>query len=373
MKKSALFRGVALGASIALIMGLSACAKNQNDNSASTSETTTSEGIAGLPNGFDLQAHRGGRGENTEESAAAFRHALELGVTTLELDIVMSKDGIPVVWHDPEVQAEKCRDTAPATHGDHMYPYVGKLIHQLNWAQLQTLRCDKKLADFPDQKPAKDNTMLQLKDVFSIAKEYGADVYYNIETKVEAEKRHWSAQPQEFVKAILQAVRDADVMDRVAIQSFDWRTFPIMKKEAPNVPTIMLWDDTTWYPDSPWIGDVDYLKVDGDILAAAKQMGVKVLSPGYSNPYGLLPGQKDYKLVADKAFVKKAHDAGLRVVPWTINNADVMEDQIDAGADGIITDYPTMLREVMKKKGMQLPQSYTLKTDTPVVTTENKK
>ncbi|HHY08120.1 MAG TPA: glycerophosphodiester phosphodiesterase [Corynebacteriales bacterium] len=371
MKKSALFRGVALGAGLALVVGLSACANKQDDR---TNETTTAmESIAGLPDGFDLQAHRGGRGEYTEESAAAFRHALELGVTTLEFDIVMSKDGIPVVWHDPEVLPEKCRDTAPATHGDHMYPYVGKLIHQLNWAQLQTLRCDKKLDGFPEQKPVKDNTMIQLKDVFSIAKEYGADVYYNIETKVEAEKKDWSAEPEEFVKAILEAVRDAGVTDRVAIQSFDWRTFSIMAKEAPYIPTIMLWDDTTWVPNSPWTGDVDYAAVDGDIIAAAKQLNVNVLSPGYSTPYGMVPGQKDYKLVADKDFVKKAHDAGFRVVPWTINDEEVMEDQIDAGADGIITDYPTKLREVMEKKGMELPKSYVLKTDTPVVTTENKK
>lgn len=373
MKKSVLLRGVALSASLALVVGLSACANDHSDSTSTTSATTTDEEIVGLPTSFDLQAHRGGRGEYTEESAAAFRHALELGVTTLEFDIVMSKDGIPVVWHDPEVLPEKCRDTAPATHGDHMYPYVGKLIHQLNWAQLQTLRCDKKLEGFPEQKPVKDNTMIQLKDVFSIVKEYGADVYYNIETKVEAEKRHWSAKPEVFVKAILQAVRDAGVADRVAIQSFDWRTFPIMKKEAPSIPTIMLWDETTWFPDSPWIGDVDYLKVDGHIIEAAKQLGVQVLSPGYSNPYGLMPGQKDYKLVADKAFVKNAHDADLRVVPWTINDPEIMEQQIDAGADGIITDYPTMLREVMKKKGMQLPKSFTLKTDTPVVTTEKKK
>ena len=75
----------------------------------------------------------------------------------------------------------------------------------------------------------------------------------------------------------------------------------------------------------------------------------------------MLPGQKDYKLVADKKFIDAAHKEGLRVVPWTIDNKDVLAQQIEAGADGIITDYPTMLRKVMKDKGLSLPKSFTLK------------
>jgi glycerophosphoryl diester phosphodiesterase len=63
---------------------------------------------------FDLQAHRGGRGETTEESLRAFAKSLELGVSTLELDIVITKDRQPLVWHDPTIDAERCVDTGPA-------------------------------------------------------------------------------------------------------------------------------------------------------------------------------------------------------------------------------------------------------------------
>ena len=366
MKNSLLRRSATLALTIPLVMGLAACSDDSGDNEDSSTATSTSASakhIKGLPDGFDLQAHRGGRGENTEESAQAFRYAIETGVSTLELDIVMSKDGIPVVWHDPDVQAEKCHDTAPATPNDHMYPYVGKLVHNLNWSQLQTLSCDKKLADFPGQKVAKDNRMIQLKDVFDIVKKYGAekDIYYNIETKVEADDHSKSAEPEEFVDAIMGAVKDAGVQDKVMIQSFDWRTFPLMKDVAPEVPLVMLYDETTWLKDSKWTGDVNYDDVNGDVIKAAKKLGVQVLSPGYTNPYGLLPGQKDYKLVADKKFIDAAHKEGLRVVPWTIDNKDVLAQQIEAGADGIITDYPTMLRKVMKDKGLSLPKSFTLK------------
>src|SRR6516164_11033139 len=91
------------------------------------------------PPTFDLQAHRGGRGETTEESLRAFAKALELGVSTLELDIVITKDGQPMVWHDPTIEAEKCADTGPAFVGDPQYPYVGKLVHDLTLAQIRTL------------------------------------------------------------------------------------------------------------------------------------------------------------------------------------------------------------------------------------------
>ena len=370
MTTSLLRRGATLALTVPLVLGLAACSDNSGDKKDSTATvtsttTTAANHVKGLPDGFDLQAHRGGRGENTEESAQAFRHALELGVTTLEFDIVMSKDGVPVVWHDPEVQAEKCSDTAPATPGDHFYPYVGKLLHQLTWAQLQTLRCDKKLAKFPAQQVAEGNRMLQLKDVFALAKKYGAtkDIYYNIETKVEGDHRDWSAEPSVFVNALLSAVEDAGVQDHVMIQSFDWRTFPLVKAAAPNIPLVMLWDETTWMKGSPWTGDVRYEDVNGDILKAAKKLGVQVLSPGYTNPYGLLPGQREYKLVADKEFVQAAHQDGFRVVPWTINNKDILAQQIEAGVDGIITDYPTMLRKVMEDKGMPLPKSFTVKKE----------
>mgnify|MGYP002720461481 FL=1 len=184
-----------------------------------------------------------------------------------------------------------------------------------------------------------------------------------IETKVEGDHRDWSAEPSVFVNAILSAVEDAGVQDHVMIQSFDWRTFPLVKAAAPNIPLVMLWDETTWMKGSPWTGDVRYEDVNGDILKAAKKLGVQVLSPGYTNPYGLLPGQREYKLVADKEFVQAAHQDGFRVVPWTINNKDILAQQIEAGVDGIITDYPTMLRKVMEDKGMPLPKSFTVKKE----------
>lgn len=293
--------------------------------------------------GFDLQAHRGGRGETTEESLRAFAKSIELGVSTLELDIVLSKDGQPLVWHDPTIQAEKCSDTAPAFAGDPQYPYVGKLVHDLTLVQIHTLDCGKRLADFPRAEVVRGNKIATLPEVFALADSYRAGVRYNIETKVEADRPGASAEPQQFVDVILAAVRSAGKVDRVEIQSFDWRTLPLVRRAEPSVPLVALWDRQTWVPESPWLAGIDPAVV-GAPLIAATMIGADIASPEYAS--------------VDRAFVDQAHGLGLRVIPWTVDEADAMRQQIGYGVDGLITDYPTLLRRVMAGFGMPLPPAY---------------
>lgn len=291
------------------------------------------------PQGFDLQSHRGGRGEYTEQSRKAFEESVKMGVSTLELDIVLAEDGTPVVWHDPEIQADKCTDTKPATENDPEFPYVGKLVHELNWKQLQTLNCNKVLKDFPDAKAEETNKLLQLQDVFDIA---AADpqMRFNIETKIEAEEPDKSATPQEFVDAILPVVRANKATSRTTIQSFDWRSLPLVRKAQPDISLALLYDATTWKSGSQWIGDVDYDKVDGNVNKAATQLGAEFLSP-------------HYKLVTSES-VASAHEAGLQVLPWTVNEKPDMQAVVDAKVDGLITDYPTRGMEVLKENKLQV-------------------
>lgn len=292
---------------------------------------------------FDLQAHRGGRGETTEESLRAFGKSLELGVDTLELDIVISKDRQPMVWHDPAIDPAKCSDTAPAKRGDPEYPYVGKLVKDLTYEQLRTLDCGKLLKGFPKAEVVKGNKIATLPEVFALADSYRANVRYNIETKVEAAEPERSADPQVFVDVILDAIRAAGKTDKVEIQSFDWRTLPMTRRQVPGIPLVALWDETTWYPGSPWLGGVEPAVV-GDPITGAQLVGASILSPEY--------------VLIDKAFVDRAHQRGLKVIPWTVDDAATMKAQIDLGVDGIITDYPTTLRNVMAEKGLPLPPAY---------------
>lgn len=298
--------------------------------------------------GFDLQAHRGGRGETTEESLRAFGKSLELGVSTLELDINITKDGQPLVWHDPTIDAGKCADTGPAFIGDPQYPYVGKLVHELSLVQIRTLDCGRRLSDFPHAEVVRDNKIAILPEVFALADSYRASnqggVRYNIETKVAADKPGTSADPQQFVDVILAAVRSAGKVDRVEIQSFDWRTLPMVHQAEPSIPLVALYNEETWVPDSPWLAGENAAAI-GDPMIGAKLVGANLVSPSY-------------QLVGGKPYVDHAHSLGLKVIPWTVDDADTMREKIAYGVDGLITDYPTLLRSVMAELGMPLPPAY---------------
>jgi glycerophosphoryl diester phosphodiesterase len=296
------------------------------------------------PSDFDLQAHRGGRGETTEESLRAFAKAIELGVSTLELDIGITKDGQPLVWHDPTIDPEKCVDTGPAFTGDPQYPYAGKLVHELTLVQLRTLDCGRALAEFPGAEVVRDNKIATLPEVFALTDSYRAGVRFNIETKVEADRPGRSAAPQEFVDVILAAVRSAGKVSSVEIESFDWRTLPMVRQAEPSIPLVALYNDETWALDSPWLAGINATGV-GDPMIGARMVGADIVSP-------------DYQLVTGRPYVEHAHALGLKVIPWTVNDTDAMRAQIGYGVDGLITDYPTLLRSVLAALGMPLPASY---------------
>lgn len=292
---------------------------------------------------FDLQAHAGGRGHTTGESLRAFAKSLELGVSTLELDINVTKDRQPVVWHDPIIEPGQCADTGPVFGGDPWYPYVGRPVHDLTVAQIQTLDCGKPNSQFPHAEVMRGNKIATLPEVFALVDSYRADVRFNIETKVAADRPAISAEPQDFVDVVLAAVRSAGKVDRVEIQSFDWRTLPLMYQAEPSIPLVALWDAQTWVPDSPWLAGVNPAIV-GDPVLGATMVGANILSPDYS--------------LVDKSLVDRAHSLRLRIIPWTVDDADDMRAQIADGVDGIITNYPATLRAVMAELGMPLPPAY---------------
>ncbi|MFD6163217.1 glycerophosphodiester phosphodiesterase family protein [Nocardia sp. NPDC060256] len=331
-----------------LVLGVSAACDSRSDSSPATAPRTV-----------ELQAHRGGRGLTVEESLAGFTKAIELGVSTLELDIVLTKDKMPMIWHDPTVLATKCADTAPAVPDDPQFPYVGKLVHDLTYAQTQTLDCGKTLTDFPGQQAVPGNRIATLPALFDLVKTYrGAHLRYNIETKVEAEHPEQSATPQEFVDVILSTVAAAGETGNVDIQSFDWRSLPLVRKANPAIPTVALYDDTTFVAGSKWLGPIRYEDFASDPLGAVKALGANAASPGYSAPYGKKAGEPGFGLVADKAYVGRAHELDLRVIPWTVNDKATIAAQLDAGVDGVITDYPDRMREVLQEKGLPLPPAY---------------
>jgi glycerophosphoryl diester phosphodiesterase len=105
-----------------------------------------------------------------------------------------------------------------------------------------------------------------------------------------------------------------------------------------------LFSEETWVPDSPWLAGENPAAI-GDPMIGALMVGANMVSPGY-------------QLVTGKPYVDHAHSLGLKVIPWTVNDAAAMREQIAYGVDGIITDYPTLLRGVMAELGVPLPLTY---------------
>lgn len=178
------------------------------------------------PGQFDLQAHRGGLGLVVENTLPAFAHALELGVSTLELDVQITADGYAVVTHDRDPSPAKCVDTAPAFPGDPKFPYVPgtTYIRDLTSAQVRTIDCGSvRLADHPEQRTAPGARMPLLSEVFDLVRAYRADqVMLNIETKVEAGAPEQTAPREQFVDVVAAEVHRAGMERQVTIQSFDW-------------------------------------------------------------------------------------------------------------------------------------------------------
>ncbi|MEU7526409.1 glycerophosphodiester phosphodiesterase [Saccharothrix sp. NPDC042600] len=309
---------------------------------------------------FDLQAHRGGIGLTVESTLAAFAKALELGVTTLELDVQITKDGREVVTHDRRTNPNKCVDTAPAFPGDPAFPYAGKYVKDLTFAQVRTLDCgSRRWSQYPDQELSPGARMPTLAEVFALAREYRAfTVKFNIETKVEAAAPHETAPREQFVEVTRREIRKSGFSRNVTIQSFDWGTLMLWRKAEPGLPLVALTQPEFLRPGSPWTGGLDLADFGGSVVKAVKSFGATALSPVHGNPQNGKVGDPNYVPFTTKALVDEAHAHGLKVVPWTINDPATMHKLIDDGVDGIITDYPNRLRDVMSDRGFKLPKPF---------------
>ncbi|WP_328816176.1 glycerophosphodiester phosphodiesterase family protein [Nonomuraea cypriaca] len=332
---------------------------------AAHAATARDPGLLPQKTHFDLQAHRGGIGMTTEESLEGFAKALRLGVSTLELDTQVTKDEKVVVTHDRQVSAQKCRDTAPVTPGDPMYPYVGKFVKDLTLAQIKTMDCGfQQLPGFPEQEVIRGFRMAELKDVLDLVRSYHANqVSLNIETKVEAGAPQETAPRELFVRRVFEEIRASGIEKQVTIQSFDWGALMEMHRLASGWPLVALTNYDFLQVGrpgaSPWLGGIDADDFGGDFVRAAASIpGVKALSPVYGFAQSGKIGDPGFRFYVDPAMVSAAHARGLKVIPWTCDDPATIEALIDMGIDGIITDYPNLVREIMAERGMRLPKAY---------------
>jgi glycerophosphoryl diester phosphodiesterase len=303
---------------------------------------------------FDLQAHRGGIGLTVESALAAFEKALEVGVTTLEMDLQITADGREVVTHDRKTNPAKCLDTQPA------FPYAGKYVKDLTFAQVRTLDCGStRWSQYPNQELSPGAKMPTLREVFDLARKHKAyGIRFNIETKVEAAAPQETAPREQFVQIAAREIRRSGFLRNVTVQSFDWGALMRMREVEPRIDLVALTQPEFQRPGSQWLGGLNLDDFGGSAVKAVKSFGAVALSPVHGNPQGGKIGDPDYVPFTTKALVDEAHREHLKVIPWTINDPAMINKLIDDGVDGIITDYPDRLRAIMAERGFKLPRRY---------------
>lgn len=299
---------------------------------------------------FDLQGHRGARGLAPENTLPGFALALSIGVTTIETDIAITRDGVLVISHDPALNPDITRGP-----DGQFLAARGPVIWLTPFADLERYDVGRikpgtrYAAQFPEQKAIDGARIPRLDDLFALIKRSGnRDVRLSLETKIAPTAPAETADAETFARALVKAVRDSGLAGRTTIQSFDWRTLQVVQKDAPEIGTVYLTAQQRWFDNvmassaeaSPWTAGVKFAD-HGSIPKMIKAAGGRI----WSSFFGDL----------DAAKVREAHALGLQVLAWTVNDPAQIANVMDLGVDGIISDRPDLVRQEMQRRGMTLP------------------
>lgn len=263
---------------------------------------------------FDVQGHRGARGLMPENTVPAFLLALDSGVTTVEMDLAVTKDKQLLVSHEPWMNAAFCLTTDGKTFQAKDEKKYN--IFKMTYEQVKQWDCGSRgNAKFPQQqklkatKPLLRDVIVAVEDHIKNFTQYEVDYNIEIKSSVEGDGK-FHPRPEEFSDLVYQLLNQYLPMDRVIIQSFDFRVLKYFHKKYPSVRLAVLVENLN------------------EIEQNIKELG---FMPSIYSP--------DFTLLS-KDEVKKCHRMKMRVIPWTVNEEKDMLELKEWGVDGIITDYP---------------------------------
>lgn len=318
---------------------------------------------------FDLEAHRGGRDIRPENTLYSYAYAIELGATSIECDMQLTKDGQIVMSHNPILNSDITRDENGNYIENNKYDIRLMTVDELKKFDVGVM--DPNCGEYYDlhgkTQFTYDAKIPTLEELMQLIQSYGdKNIVLNIETKSYPDPASAgyknNADPKKFVEVFNNIVKKYDMEDRVVLQSFDWQTLIEMKKLNPNISTSALWQEQpSWGRDSeslrryekkksPWLGGLDIKDYQGNPVKAAHAIGADIISPYYTE--------------ISKQDVDEAHSLGMKVVPWTVNNEKDMNMLLDMGVDGIISDKPWLLKQVLEKRNIKL-HTPTINVDSP--------
>ncbi len=267
---------------------------------------------------FDYQGHRGCRGLMPENTIPAMLKAIDLGVTTLETDAIITKDNQVILSHEPFFNHEITKKP----NGEFVIEAEEKSLNIYQMTYEEVKRFDVGLKPhprFPDQtkiavaKPLLSD-MIDAVERYAKAK-HKAPIHYNIETKTQAATdNRYHPSPAVFIELLVAVVLSKKITQRVTIQSFDIRTLKYLHQKYPSIKTALL------------IEDFDKKSFDEQIV----QLGFvpTIYSPHFS--------------LVNKALVEACHHKGIQIIPWTVNDLITIQQLKAMGVNGIISDFPNL-------------------------------
>lgn len=281
----------------------------------------TKTNTAQLSNDFDKQGHRGSRGLMPENTIPAMKKAIDLGVTTVELDVVISQDKKVVVSHD--VHFHQNITTTP--DGKHLTRAQAEkhLLYSMPYDSIRKYDVGlKPHPDFPRQekmavaKPLLSELLIATEDY---AREKNRTIRYNVEIKSKPENDGKKHPPiEEFIDLVIAVIKKGGVAERTIVQSFDPRGLQVIHRKYPGIPTALLIDGS------------DKRSIDEQL----RHLG---FTPDAYSPH--------YSLV-NTELVENCHKKNIRIIPWTVNSVDAMKKLVDLKVDGIISDYPDLFEKI---------------------------
>lgn len=274
------------------------------------------------PTTLDVQGHRGATGLAPESTTSSFEAAFACGVTGIEFDVRLTGDGHVVVWHDPTLEAEKCLFTGA--------DLTDARVDELTLEQLRTVDVGSRtLAEFPAQRPQPGARILTLVELIERFAATRPDVWWTVEVKVDPTDPREVATRRELTEKVVALINGGGLADRAFVHSFDWAVLELAAELDPSLLRSATVDAETYAPGSPWLGSIPYAAWGPDVAGAARALGADCLS-------------LDHAMLTPE-IVERAHELGLAVLPWTVNEVADLRRVIDCGVDGLITDYPDRL------------------------------
>ncbi|MDR6369936.1 glycerophosphoryl diester phosphodiesterase [Chryseobacterium bernardetii] len=290
---------------------------------------------------FDNQAHRGGKSLYPENTIPAMKNALKMNVTTLEMDLVITKDKKVILSHDaflsPELVTKPDGTYIPKDSG---FYYK---IYEMPYAKIKTFDVGlKKLNNYPDQKKIKAQKPL-FSEVIDACEAYSRELkrplpFYNIETKTRPFSDNiFHPEPKEFVDLMMKIIIEKKIQDRVIIQSFDPRTLEILHQQYPKIRTALLVekvDDKKRAQQQAYFKNISVEKFKmypNHLSGVAGDMKFLSFTPTIYSP--------EHSLVTPQ-LVQECHSLGMKVIPWTVNTRERLKELKDMGIDGVISDDP---------------------------------